>query len=153
MTESDDLTKDGQDPATAHVYPRPLTEGLPVTGAWQEGDPEGNRQFTQVHPDRSFVLEGGGVLEEVTMAYETWGTLSPNADNAVLVCHALTGDSHAHGQHGEAHPTPGWWNGVIGEGCGLDPNEHFIVCINVLGGCQGSTGPASINQSTGKPYG
>ena len=153
MTESEDLTQYGQDPAQPYVYPRPLTENLPVTGAWQEGDPEGNRQFAKVHPDRSFALEGGGVLKEVTMAYETWGQLSPEADNAILVCHALTGDSHAFGEHGEAHPTPGWWNGVIGEGSGLDPKEHFIVCINVLGGCQGSTGPASINPDSKKPYG
>ncbi|HJP16957.1 MAG TPA: hypothetical protein QF762_08320, partial [Acidimicrobiales bacterium] len=109
MTESEDLIQDGQDPAQSHTYPRPLAKDLPVTGAWQEGDPEGNRQFTKVHPERSFALEGGGVLEEVTMAYETWGELSPKGDNAVLVCHALTGDSHAFGEHGEAHPTPGWW--------------------------------------------
>ena len=78
------------------------------------------------------------------MAYETWGELAPGADNAILVCHALTGDSHAFGRSGNGHATPGWWNGVIGPGCAIDPERHFIVCVNVLGGCQGSTGPSSI---------
>ena len=70
-----------------------------------------------------------------------------------MVCHALTGDSHAYGDVESSHSTPGWWNGLIGPGCALDTEKHFIVCINVLGGCQGSTGPASINPKTGKPFG
>ena len=133
-------------------HPRGYTPNLPVTGAWQPGDPVGNRHFHSVGHGRPFALEGGGILPEITMAYETWGELSPAADNAVLVCHALTGDSHAHGGLGEGHRTPGWWTGVIGPGCALDTNRHFVVCVNVLGGCQGSTGPASTDPGTGRPY-
>jgi homoserine O-acetyltransferase len=112
----------------------------------------GDRLFHSVGNGRPFALEGGGILPEITMAYETWGELSPAADNAVLVCHALTGDSHAHGGVGEAHSVPGWWNGVVGPGCGLDTDRYFVVCVNVLGGCQGSTGPATVDPGTGRPY-
>jgi homoserine O-acetyltransferase len=89
----------------------------------------------------------------VAMAFETWGELSAAADNAILVCHALTGDSHAHGQAGVAHATPGWWNRVIGPECGIDTDRYFVVCVNSLGGCQGSTGPSSLDPETGTPYG
>jgi len=135
------------------VHPRAYAADLPVTGAWRTGDPVGNRLFAPVGGGRPFVLEGGGVLTEVSMAFETWGELSPAADNAILICHALTGDSHAHGQAGEAHATPGWWNGVIGPGCGIDTDRYFVVCVNSLGGCQGSTGPSSVDPETGTPYG
>ena len=135
------------------VHPRAYTADLPVTGAWRSGDPVGDRLFATVGGGRPFVLEGGGVLTEVTMAFETWGELSAAADNAILVCHALTGDSHAHGQAGVAHATPGWWNRVIGPGCGIDTDRHFVVCVNSLGGCQGSTGPSSLDPDTGTPYG
>ena len=134
-------------------HPRAYTSDLPVTGAWLPGDPVGNRQFTPVGSGRPFVLEGGGVLSDVTMAFETWGELSPAVDNAILVCHALTGDSHAYGEVGDGHATEGWWNGIIGPGCGIDTDRHFVVCVNSLGGCQGSTGPSSINPATGVPYG
>ena len=153
MTSTEPTAASGSDRPPAPGHPRGYTGDLPVTGAWLDGDPVGERRFAPVNPGRPFVLEGGGVLEGVTMAYETWGTLSPAADNAVLVCHALTGDSHAFGEVGGSHPTPGWWNGVIGPGRALDPDRHFIVCINVLGGCQGSTGPASTDPTTGAPYG
>ena len=89
----------------------------------------------------------------MSMAFETWGELSPAADNAILICHALTGDSHAHGEAVDAHATPGWWNGVIGPGCGIDTDRYFVVCVNSLGGCQGSTGPSSVDPETGAPYG
>ena len=135
------------------VHPRAYTADLPVTGAWRSGDPVGDRLFAPVGDGRPFVLEGGGVLTEVTMAFETWGELSAAADNAILICHALTGDSHAHGQAGVAHATPGWWNGVIGPGCGIDTDQYFVVCVNSLGGCQGSTGPSSLDPETGTPYG
>ncbi len=126
---------------------------LPVTGAWQPGDPAGNRQFFDYAGNRPFALEGGGVLHNVTVAYETWGELNATASNAVLVCHALTGDSHAAGRMGRGHATSGWWDGLIGPGRALDTNRFFVVCVNVLGGCQGSTGPASIDPATGRPYG
>ncbi|MFV0316516.1 MAG: homoserine O-acetyltransferase [Microthrixaceae bacterium] len=102
---------------------------------------------------RRFHLEGGGSLAEVDIAYETWGVLDEAASNAVLVCHALTGDSHAAGRSGDGHPTPGWWDDLIGPGKALDTDELFVVCVNVLGGCQGSTGPASMDPVTGRAYG
>ncbi|MGH2684551.1 MAG: homoserine O-acetyltransferase family protein, partial [Actinomycetota bacterium] len=132
---------------------KPPSAALPVTGAWRPGDPLGRRRLFELGPDRPFALEGGGVLRDVTIAYETWGELDATGSNAVLVCHALTGDSHATGDMGPGHPSPGWWNGMIGPGLALDTNRHFIVCANVLGGCQGSTGPASSHPDTGRPYG
>ena len=126
---------------------------LPVTGAWRPGDPPGRRRFARLGTDRPFVLEGGGMLRDVELAYETWGELAPNADNAVLVCHALTGDSHAAGELGHGHPTPGWWDTLIGPGRALDTDRWFVVCVNVLGGCQGTTGPAHPHPDDGRPYG
>ena len=140
-------------PPVAPPVPFGATD-LPVTGAWRPGDEPGRRQFLEVAtPQRPFTLEGGGVLPSVSMAYETWGTLSAAADNAVLVCHALTGDSHAAGPAGHGHPTPGWWDDLIGPGLALDTDRWFVVCVNVLGGCQGSTGPSSVDPTTGSPYG
>jgi homoserine O-acetyltransferase len=97
-------------------------------------------------------LERGGVLPDVTLAYETWGELNAAGDNAVLVEHALTGDSHVVGEVGPGHPTPGWWDGLIGPGRPLDTRRWFVVAANVLGGCQGSTGPASTAPD-GQPWG
>jgi homoserine O-acetyltransferase len=97
-------------------------------------------------------LEGGGRLDEVTVAYETWGVLDDHRSNAVLVLHALTGDSHAAGPAGPGHPTVGWWDGMIGPGAPIDTDRWFVVCPNVLGGCQGTTGPGSIAPD-GAPYG
>jgi len=93
------------------------------------------------------------VLHDVTIAYETWGELNADASNAVLVCHALTGDSHAAGPLGPGHPTPGWWDNLIGPGRAIDTDRWFVVCANVLGGCQGTTGPASPHPDDGEPYG
>jgi homoserine O-acetyltransferase/O-succinyltransferase len=126
---------------------------LPVTGAWQPGMPAGHRQFLPIATDHPLVLEGGGHLHDVTLAYETWGELDASASNAVLLCHAWTGDSHVHGPAGHGHPTSGWWDGVVGPGCAVDTDRYFVVCANVLGGCQGTTGPASIDPDTGRPYG
>jgi homoserine O-acetyltransferase/O-succinyltransferase len=126
---------------------------LPVTGAWRPGDPEGNRRFLSFDPTRPFVLEGGAQLRGLTVAYETWGELDPTGSNAVLVCHAVTGDSHLTGRSGAGHPTAGWWEALVGPGRPLDTDRWFIVCVNVLGGCQGSTGPASDDPATGRPYG
>ena len=140
--------------ATSAPAPVPFSDGdFAPTGAWQPGDAVGGRRFVEVaNPSRPFTLEGGGTLGSVTMAYETWGELSRAADNAVLVCHALTGDAHAAGPSGHGHPTPGWWDDLIGPGRAIDTDEWFVVCVNVLGGCQGSTGPASIDPATGAPY-
>ena len=129
------------------------TEPLPVTGAWRPGDPPGCRRFLTFATEHPFAVENGAVLSDVTVAYETWGTLNDDASNAVLVCHAWTGDSHAAGRAGPGHPTPGWWDECIGPGKHIDTNRWFVVCPNVLGGCQGSTGPASPHPIDGLPYG
>jgi homoserine O-acetyltransferase len=130
-----------------HVVP------VPVTGAWRTGDPPGRRRFATLFDARPHVLETGGRLEHVTIAYETWGTLNADASNALLVLHALTGDSHATGPAGAGHAVEGWWDPVIGPGRPIDTDRFFVVCPNVLGGCQGSTGPASVDPATGAPYG
>jgi homoserine O-acetyltransferase len=98
-------------------------------------------------------LDCGRELRDVTLAYETWGRLGPEGENAILVCHALTGDSHAAGKYDPADRKPGWWDTAIGPGKALDTDKYFVICANVLGGCQGSTGPGSINPETGRPYG
>jgi homoserine O-acetyltransferase/O-succinyltransferase len=90
------------------------------------------------------VLESGAVIPEVTLAVQRWGTLSPNKDNIVLVEHALTGDSHITGPANSEHPSPGWWNGMVGPGAPIDTDEWCVVATNVLGGCRGTTGPGSI---------
>ncbi|MGA1006389.1 MAG: homoserine O-acetyltransferase MetX [Ilumatobacteraceae bacterium] len=123
----------------------------PVTGAWCPGDPAGNRQFLAL--DRKLALDGGGVLDAVEIAYETWGTLNDDASNAVLLCHAWTGDSHAAGRAGPGHPTPGWWESIVGPRAAIDTDRWFVVCSNVLGGCQGTTGPSSLDPQTGVAYG
>jgi homoserine O-acetyltransferase len=97
-------------------------------------------------------LEAGGTLPGVRLAYETWGTPAGDRSNAVLVLHALTGDSHVTGPAGPGHPTPGWWSGLIGPGLALDPSAWYVVAPNVLGGCQGSTGPSSPALD-GRPWG
>ncbi|MES9525831.1 homoserine O-acetyltransferase MetX [Streptomyces capoamus] len=113
----------------------------PASGAWREGDPPGRRRWYR--RDEPLALEAGGELPGVRIAFETWGRLAPDRANAVLVLHALTGDSHVAGPAEPGHPTPGWWDGLIGPGRALDTGRWFVVAPNVLGGCQGSTGPAS----------
>ncbi len=100
----------------------------------------------------SFEPELGGALSEVTLAYEMWGELNAAADNAVLIVHALTGDSHAAGEPCNEYRKGGWWEPVIGPGRTIDTDRHFVVCSNVLGGCSGSTGPASADPESGRPY-
>ena len=120
---------------------RSLIGKPPATGAWRDGDPVGNRRFQDVGPLR---FEAGGSLPAVRIAYETWGELSPARDNAVLVLHALTSDSHLVGPAGPGHATDGWWGGIVGAGLAIDTDRWFVVAPNLLGGCQGSTGPASL---------
>jgi homoserine O-acetyltransferase len=120
---------------------RALSAEPPASGAWRPGDDPGHRQFVDIG---DLELERGGPLPAVTIAYETWGELNADASNAVLVLHALTGDSHLTGPAGPGHPTAGWWSGLVGDGKVLDPAEWFVVAPNMLGGCQGSTGPASL---------
>lgn len=97
-------------------------------------------------------LELGGRLEQVAIAFETYGELNARGDNAVLVCHALTGSAHAAGRT-DREEVPGWWDPLIGPGKALDTRRYFVVCSNVLGGCYGSTGPSSVDPATGHPYG
>ena len=119
---------------------RSLLGKPPASGAWRDGDPIGERHFASVGPH---YLEAGGSLPVVRLAYETYGELAPDRSNAVLLEHALTGDSHAAGAPGPGHPTGGWWGDVIGPGKAVDTDRWFVVVPNMLGGCQGSTGPAS----------
>lgn len=114
--------------------------GAPHRSVWRDGDPVGDRRFASIG---AFDLERGGRLPDVTVAYETWGTLSPSRDNVVLVEHALTGDSHVVGEAGPGHASPGWWGGLVGPGRPIDTDRWFVIATNVLGGCQGTTGPAS----------
>jgi homoserine O-acetyltransferase/O-succinyltransferase len=108
------------------------------------------RDFT--HPG-AFTFKSGQVIQGFTLRYETYGRLNATRDNAVLICHALSGDHHCAGRHSESDPKPGWWNNLIGPGKAVDTGRFFVVCANVLGGCQGSTGPSSIDPSTGSAYG
>jgi len=103
-------------------------------------------------PPDELYLESGRILGPIEVAYETYGQLSPARDNVVLVCHALSGDAHAAGRHSPDDLKPGWWDPLIGPGRAIDTNTFYVVCINVLGGCKGTTGPASINPNTGAPY-
>ncbi len=98
------------------------------------------------------VLEHGDRLNDVEIAYETYGKLNNEKSNAVLICHALSGDAHAAGWH-KGEEKPGWWDIVIGPGKALDTDKYFVICSNVLGGCKGTTGPSSVSPKTGKPYG
>ncbi|RDI76092.1 homoserine O-acetyltransferase [Gaiella occulta] len=105
--------------------------------------------FTEDDP---LVLSSGATLAPVEVAYETYGTPAPDGSNAVFVCHALTGDAHAAGHHGDPART-GWWDTLIGPGKPIDSERLFVICPNLLGGCRGTTGPSSPDRTTGRPYG
>ena len=98
------------------------------------------------------ILESGAVLPRVTIAYETYGKLNREKSNAILICHALSGDAHIAGYH-DGDEKPGWWDSVIGPGKAFDTDRYFVICSNIIGGCKGSTGPSSRNPETNKPYG
>jgi len=124
-------------------FPEMSTEGL------------GNvvtQYFTCCEPPHELVLKSGEKLGPITVAYETYGQLNPDRSNAILICHALSGDAHAAGRH-DGDKKPGWWDIMIGPGKAFDTNKYFVICSNVLGGCRGTTGPSSINPKTGEPYG
>jgi len=133
----------GERPEASAAFP------APSSAAWREGDDVGHRQFADLGP---LELEAGGRLPAVRLSYETWGELNAAGDNAVLVLHALTGDSHVHGTAGPGHRTAGWWGTLVGPGAPIDTDKYFVVAPNVLGGCQGSTGPSSAAPD-GKPWG
>lgn len=132
------------------VVTDPGPTSVPAATAWWRPDhPAGHRIW---RPVGEVPLESGAVLPDVTIAYETWGTLNADRSNAVLVLHALTGDSHVVGPAGPGQPSPGWWSDLIGPGKAVDTNECYVVAPNVLGGCQGSTGPSTL-ASDGRHWG
>jgi homoserine O-acetyltransferase len=106
-----------------------------------------------IHFSKSLMLECGKTLAEYDIAYETYGQLNADASNAVLICHALSGDQHVAGYHSMDDKKPGWWESAIGPGKPIDTNHFFVVCINNLGGCKGSSGPNTLNPETGKYWG
>src|SRR3954468_2503275 len=108
------------------------------------------REFVYAQP---FTFKSGQVIPGFTLRYETYGTLNATRDNVIVVCHALSGDHHCAGWHTPNDRKPGWWNNLIGPGKAVDTNRFFVICANVLGGCQGSTGPSSLNPVTGRAYG
>ena len=101
---------------------------------------------------KPFPFEYGGVLPEFTLRYETYGELNEDKSNAILICHALSGDHHCAGVYSKEDSKPGWWNHIIGPGKPIDTSRWFVLCANCLGGCVGSTGPSSINPESGRPY-
>src|SRR5690554_396893 len=129
-------------------------EGAPVpaTGAWREGDHPGRRQFFELG-DLDLDVDPLGTLPGVRIAYETWGELNEAGDNAVYIAHALTGDSHVTGPAGAGHRTGGWWPALVGPGRPVNTDTHFVVCANVIGGCQGTTGPATMHPLGDRPWG
>lgn len=111
------------------------------------------KSFSFAAPPHPMVLEGGTHLGPISIAYETYGTLTPDRSNAILVLHALSGDAHAAGYHRSEDQKPGWWDIMIGPGKGIDTEKYFVICSNILGSCMGSTGPRSLEPATGRPYG
>lgn len=108
--------------------------------------------FTFAEAPHEMILESGARLGPITIAYETYGTLDQNKSNAILILHALSGDSHVAGYYNEDDQKPGWWDIMVGPGKGIDTNKYFVICSNILGSCMGSTGPSSINPKTKKPF-
>ena len=111
--------------------------------------------YTFADPPEEMTLESGAKLGPVTLAYETYGDLNAERDNCILLAHAFSGDSHAAGHYSSdsKEDKPGWWDFMVGSGRGIDTDKYFVICVNILGSCMGSTGPSSINTETGKPYG
>lgn len=120
------------------------------TGVLSTSHPDGG--VLRFGPDQPLRLESGARLNHLEIAYRTYGELNADKSNAVLVCHALTGDQHVASEH-PVTGKPGWWTQVVGPGRPLDPARHFIICSNVVGGCMGTTGPSSVDPETGRPYG
>ncbi|MCX5749739.1 MAG: homoserine O-acetyltransferase [Candidatus Saganbacteria bacterium] len=110
------------------------------------------KYFTFGEGSHGLILESGEKLGPITLAYETYGKLDEDAENGILLLHALSGDSHVAGRYSADDKKPGWWDEMVGPGKAFDTDKYFIICSNVLGGCSGSTGPSSINQATGNPY-
>ncbi|HQO40423.1 MAG TPA: homoserine O-acetyltransferase [Spirochaetota bacterium] len=124
------------------IYGKPGSAGIVQT-----------RYYTFAAPPGELELQCGEKIGPVTLAYETWGTPDRAGKNAILICHALSGSAHAAGYHSPEDKNPGWWDWYIGPGKAFDTDKYFIICSNILGGCTGSTGPASVNPATGRPFG
>ena len=112
--------------------------------------PQSVQVATEADP---LVLESGETLGPVDVAYEAYGTPDADRSNAILICHALSGDAHAAGFHGTHDKRTGWWDAMIGPGKAFDTRRYWVICSNIIGGCKGSTGPGSENPATGRPYG
>ena len=111
------------------------------------------RFVTFAGPPGEMPLQSGACLGPITLAYETYGRLNEKRSNAVMVCHALSGSSHAAGYYSEADEKPGWWDNMVGPGKAIDTDKYFVICPNLIGSCYGSTGPGSVDPGTGRPYG
>ncbi|KEF42596.1 MAG: homoserine acetyltransferase [Cyanobium sp. CACIAM 14] len=136
----------------ATLITSPMDTSRTRHGGWRPGDPVGRRRFIELFNSQGLRLESGDLLGPITIAYESWGTLDAAGRNGVLLLHGFSGDSHAAGPIEPGHPTRGWWDGLIGPGRAIDTDRYFVVCPNVLGGCQGSTGPSSPAPD-GRPWG
>jgi homoserine O-acetyltransferase len=137
---------------TSNIKKQPESWDDPSTAATSSG---GDKIFTQkkhITFEDGIVLTSGEIISPLTIAYETFGSISKKKDNVILIDHALTGDSHCAGYYAGSDAKPGWWDPLIGPGKAFDTDKYFIICSNCLGGCEGTTGPASINPKTGKPY-
>ncbi len=134
--------------------PEPELE-RPDLPLWQQPDSVGiveAQRLTFAEPPDEMPLDSGATLGPITLAYETYGTLDERRRNAVLICHALSGDAHVAGCHGPDDKKPGWWDAMVGPGKAFDTDRYFVVCPNCIGGCNGSTGPSSVNPATGRRY-
>ena len=139
----------GDEPQMEQAQPRP---DLPP---WQQPDSVGlvePKDYTFAEPPNEMPLDSGAKLGPITLAYETYGQLDEQKRNAVLLCHALSGDAHVAGYNSPSDRKPGWWDAMVGPGKAFDTRRYFVICPNCIGGCKGSTGPMSINPATGRPY-
>ncbi|MFU8848521.1 MAG: homoserine O-acetyltransferase MetX [Opitutales bacterium] len=128
-----------------------MNDSEAVTAAPEEGE-VGLVEYQDFVSPEPFQFESGGSIPELRLRYETYGHLNAAKDNAILICHALTGDHHCAGVYSMDERKPGWWNFMIGPGKPINTSEYFVICSNALGGCQGSSGPGTINPETGRPY-
>ncbi len=134
----------------ATAFPDPIDDALDLARRRETLTP--SSLVAVFGPDRPLRLDCGDILDHWQVAYQTYGRLNAERSNAVLICHALTGDQHVHNIH-PVTAKPGWWNAMVGPGRPIDTDRFFVICSNVLGGCLGTTGPASINPATGEVYG
>lgn len=137
-------------PTTSHTAAAPLAPAVRANDALNQADHPAS-PVARFGPDEPLFLDSGHRLDHLQIAYQTYGTLNADKSNAILICHALTGDQHV----ANTHPVtgkPGWWSDMVGSGKPIDTDRYFVICSNVLGGCMGTTGPASTNPATGEVY-